>query len=258
MLGLIQGLTEFLPVSSSGHVALGGWLLGQQELPLITVVVVHGGTLLATLVVVRKEILEGARHLTHSATSPSGFFDSTIGWTLAGTVIASIPTAVVGIVLRDAVEDWSRSPFLVGSALCVTAAVLLTTLRRSGHLTRLGPLGYFLVGCAQACAVFPGISRSGATIAAGLLMGLSPHAAFRFSFFLSLPAVAGALVLSLAEPEARQLVGVSSLVAGGVAMVVGLLALKALEGVVGRGKLWLFALYLLPLGLGLMAWQTTT
>ena len=115
-----------------------------------------------------------------------------------------------------------------------------------------------LIGVAQGLAVLPGISRSGTTIAAAMLLGMRAPEAFRFSFLLSLPAVGGAVILQLAEPGALAELGAPALIAGSVALVTGYGALRLLRHVVMTGRLWIFAAYLVPAGLGLIVWSMLT
>jgi undecaprenyl-diphosphatase len=256
VLGGLQGATEFLPVSSSGHVALGAMLFGvSEEMPLALVVLLHFGTLVATVALFRADIVELTRRTVRGLAAPRAFFASEDGRLVAGIVVASVPTAVLGLFLEERVEAYARVPWVVGLCLLGSAAAVLST-RRGGGEREVLPLGHaLLVGVAQGMAVLPGLSRSGATIAVAMLLGMTGPAAFRFSFLLSLPAVAGATVLSLRHPEQLAQLGLGALVGGLVSMGVGYLALLWLRRLVTRGRFWTFALYLVPLGAGLIAWQ---
>ena len=254
-LGALQGLTEFLPVSSSGHVAIGAWLFGIDDLPLSAVIVVHAGTLVATLLVVGGDVKNLALQAIRGLRHPSDFLKTPEGAVSIGVGLGSLPTAAIGLLLKERVESWSHVPWAVGGFLLVSAAVVLTTRIAHGEREQLPAWGYVLVGVAQGFAVLPGISRSGSTIAAGMLLGLRAPEAFRFSFLLSLPAVAGAVLLELGRPGALSELGWSALIAGGVACGVGWVALLWLKGLVTQGRLWVFAVYLVPLGSGLMLWS---
>ena len=168
-------------------------------------------------------------------------------------VLASLPTAVLGLLLRDRVESLGRVPLAVGLALLASAAAVLSTRWARGD-RRVPSVGQALViGVAQGIAVLPGLSRSGSTIAVAMLLGLTGDASFRFSFLLSLPAVAGAVLL-----EAKDVTDLGALAGPGIvgaliAFAVGILALIGLREVVGRGQLSLFALYLIPLALLVLA-----
>lgn len=254
-IGALQGLTEFLPVSSSGHVSLGAMLLGVPDMPLSMVVVVHAGTLLATLLVVGRDVgrlgVETARGLGR----PADFIASDQGRVVAGVVVATLPTVAMALLLQDHVEDWSHEPRIIGACLLGSAAAVMATLKGAGDRKILGLGAYLLIGVAQGLAIMPGLSRSGTTIAAGILLGLSAPEAFRFSFLLSLPAVLGAALLELTKPNALATLGTPALIAGAVALVVGYLALRLLRRIVVQGRFWAFALYLVPLGVGLIVWD---
>lgn len=255
VLGALQGLTEFLPVSSSGHVAVGALLFGIPDMPLSMVVVVHVGTLLATLAVVGKDVF----HLTADAVkqltqNPRGYMETDEGKTVVGVIAATLPTAVIGLLIKDRVEAFSHQPVAVGGFLLASAAIVWTTRGRHGKATTLTLKQAFLVGLAQGVAVLPGISRSGTTIAAAMALGLSGPQAFRFSFLLSLPAILGAVILQLGDPGALAALGQGAVIAGTVSAVVGVAALLLLRTMVAKGQLWVFALYLVPVGIALLLW----
>ncbi len=182
-LGALQGLTEFLPVSSSGHLVLARALLGVQEPAVEFVVLVHAGSLLAILAFFWRDILSlftTRRRL--------------IGWLLLG----SVPAAVVYAVFHDAVEASFERPLVVGAALLVTGGVLLGAERLASDRRSLDEVGWLdalLIGVAQAVALLPGISRSGMTIGTGLARGLERRAAVTFAFLLGSVAIGGATLL---------------------------------------------------------------
>jgi len=252
LLGVLQGLTEFLPVSSSGHIALAEMALGMHDAPLTLSVLLHAGTLVATILVMRKDVLDLLRACLDFLRGPKAALATERGQMLAAVLVASVPTAALGLLLRDHVESLGRVPLAVGLALLVSAAVVLSTRWARGERT-IPTLGQALVvGVVQGLAVLPGVSRSGSTIAAAMLLGLSGGSAFRFSFLLSLPAVGGAVLL-----ESRHLTGLGAMAGPGVvgalvALVVGVGALVGLRKLVDGGKLAWFAAYLVPLALAVL------
>lgn len=256
ILGTLQGLTEFLPVSSSGHLALGQLWLGLTEGNLTLSVVLHAGTLLATVAYFYPRLLSICRDLLRS---PQHALATAGGQDLRTVVLASIPTAIIGLAFKDTIEAWTLDPKIVAIGFFITAAVLISTRfvpERASAAPGTFPADQFpsaaaalLVGVAQSIAIAPGISRSGSTIAALLWLGVRPARAFELSMLVSLPAVTGAFLL-----EARHAGGV----AGGVlpmafgalvALIVGLVALRLLQGVVTQGRFAWFALWVVPLGL---------
>jgi undecaprenyl-diphosphatase len=258
-LGLLQGLTEFLPVSSSGHVSMGALLFGVPDMPLSMVIVVHAGTFVATLLVVGRDVGQLTAESVRGLRSPREFLATERGRIVMGVIVATVPTGIIGLSIKDQVETWSHSPTFVAVCFIITAAILWTTRSTNGgQKVTLTYAGYFLLGIAQGVAVLPGISRSGTTIAAAMLLGMKPGEAFRFSFLLSLPAVLGAVVLELRHPEVLSALGSAAFIAGGVATIVGWGSLLLLRRVVDSGRLWMFSLYLIPLGTGLMIWDLTS
>jgi len=280
VLGLLQGLTEFLPVSSSGHLILGSALLGLPAPGLSFSIMVHLGTALATVVMLRREIawlLRGifAERYGSRALSATWFL-----------VVASVPGALVGVAGGRLIEDAFSSIWVASVGLIVTGLVLWQSRLaarpggrgvravsdRSGSRRRPGsqasgePAGDILgtvtlrralsVGVAQAFAVVPGISRSGATIATGLLAGLSREDAARFSFLLSLPAVFGAALLDFrkaALSDAPVFSGVA-LTGAAIAFVSGVVALSAVFRAVKKGELSSFAYYCWVVGGVSLVW----
>lgn len=259
ILGIVQGLTEFLPVSSDGHLALGQRLLhtgGNLE----TTVLLHAGTLLATLIVFRREVSSLLRELFASVRDPSRLRRDPRGEELAAIVLASVPTAAIGLVLHDVVDRWTRVPWIVGLCFLGTGAALVASrFGRPQPRWRWTPVKAVLVGIAQGLAVLPGLSRSASTLAMALLLGAPPDEAFRFSFLASIPAVTGALILEMARPDALvHAGGTAGLIGATVAFGVGYLALLALRHVVSRGRLWQFAFYVIPLALLTLALSLLT
>ena len=254
VLGVLQGLTEFLPVSSSGHLALGQILFGLEDAGLTLNVTLHAGTLLATVLVLRRHVgaavMDGIRGLA----VPARFVTASGGRDALFVVIASLPTAAIGLLLRDAVDRWTASPIAVGLGLCATSLLLLTS-RWASPGEREVPFwwGAALVGLVQGLAVIPGISRSGATICVALWLGVRPQRAFELSMLASVPAVLGAVLVEVPAVLASP-VGLGSSLAGAVvAFGVGVGALHVLRGAINRGRFAWFAAWTAPLAVAALA-----
>lgn len=238
-LAVVQGITEFLPISSDGHLALLGFIFG--HVPLHEIILLHGGTLLATVWMFRTELRNILNELTLLHWKESGIF---------GYGAATIITAIVGLSIEPWVEPFSDNPLVVAAGFLGSAlAVFLTRYAKpSQDQAPLSIAKACIVGAFQGLAVLPGLSRSASTICVGMLLGLSGPNAFRFSFILSIPAVAGAVLLDglkgrMHLPTSIQWFGIS------LAFVVGLLALQMLRRVVINGRFAWFAAYLVPLAL---------
>lgn len=243
--GLVQGLTEFLPVSSSGHLVLIPALLGIDEPDLATSAVLHLGTLLAVLVFYRGDLLQVAR-------DPRSDHSKRVLWLLA---IGTLPAAAVGLTLEGPIGILFTEPGYVAIALIATGVVLsLTALLPAGTRTlEDGTTGdAAVVGLAQALALIPGISRSGMTITAGLAQGMERVQAARYAFLLGIPAIAGAGLLEGIELVDRGGFEASLLVGMAVAAVTGYLAIGALVRLLGRTGPAPFAIYCI--GFGLISW----
>lgn len=248
VLAIGQGLTEFLPVSSSGHLVLLQKWLGAHEGDLLLDVVLHGGTLGSVLVAYRREIARLLR------------FDRAALRYLLAIAVGTVPAVLVGAFLRPQVAQLFSSPRSAAVGLLVTAAFLATTRLTDREppppadqpwQPRPVPLGKaLLIGGAQALAVAPGISRSGATIAASLWLALPRAEAARFSFLLAVPVIAGAVVLELASGQEMAWSGAVRLaVAALVACGVGLLAIRWTALAVVQRHFWKFSFYCLGLGI---------
>jgi undecaprenyl-diphosphatase len=246
LLALVQGLTEFLPVSSSGHLVLLQEALGVGESGLLLPVALHVGTLLAVLLVYRDTLLATLKDLLAGRPRYAALL-------LGG----SVPAGLAGVLLEDWFEERFGDPRAAAVGLLVTALVLVlgdAARRRHAEAARGRPtaLDALAVGAAQAIAILPGISRSGATISAGLARGLMPAEAARFSFLLSVIAIGGAALLEargLLDGEDPQAPGVL-LVAWGVLVsaAVGWAALRLLLAFLARGAFLWFAAYCAALG----------
>lgn len=257
ILGIVQGATEFLPVSSSGHLVLAPWWLGWGEVNSLTfTVAAHLGTLCAVLVYFRQDwlaILRGGLALlrTRSLADPYGRL-------FLYLIIGSIPAGLAGLLFAAALEQAFANAAAAAAFLLVTAALLILSERWAARRPATRALDTFrwadalFVGLAQMLALLPGISRSGSTIAAGLFRGVSRTDAARFSFLLSTPAILGAGLLAAVDLLAAQTTGgeLLLLVAGFVsAGLVGYLAIAFLLAHLRQHRLYLFAAYCVVVGL---------
>ncbi len=246
ILGILQGLAEFLPVSSSGHLELGKVIMGvEASESLMFTVVVHGATVLSTIVVFRKEILQ----LIQGVFKFQWNFETQY---IVKIIISMIPVLAVGLLLEDVVEEmFSGNLLLVGGMLLVTAVLLGFTYYAKSGKREVGYLDALIMGIAQAFAVTPGISRSGSTIATGLLLGNKRSEVSKFSFLMVLAPIIGANILSLKDADfsGEASIGGLTLAIGFVAaFVTGLLACKLMIRVVNKGKLIWFAVYCAVVG----------
>lgn len=268
IIGIIQGLTEFLPVSSSGHIAIANRLLNIPNPDLSFAVAVHLATVLAVVVAFWRDIwaivggfFGGLGDLLWRRTSAARLWQHNTGFRSALLIlVGSIPAGVAGFLLRDFVEGLFASLIAVGAMLIVTGLVLILAdgVRARGVPLRQFRMGEaFLVGLAQAVAIVPGLSRSGSTIAAGRLFGLTRDDAARFSFLLSLPVILGA-----ALADGANLLGVAGTAAGqplligmAAAAIVGYLSIILVMKAVRAGRLRIFAHYCWLAGAAVIVWQ---
>lgn len=266
ILGILQGLTEFLPVSSSGHLVLGQAYFGMTESQLVFDISVHIGTLMAVLVVYRLEIINILRSVIHFCMDFKGFSqskeqiqkDEHLQMALA-IIAGSIPTAFIGLVLKRYEHVLFSSVLLVGFTLIITGTLLwmskrfYTTATANTALTLKRAL---FIGTSQGLAVIPGISRSGTTIAAGMFMGLSRKKAATFSFLLSIPAIVGAELMSIKDIVENDLsIDPVTIWATLVSFITGLMALKILITLVNAGRFHYFAPYCWLLGVATIILQ---
>ena len=247
LLGIIQGLTEFLPVSSSGHLEIGHVLLGVKgHNNLLFAVVVHGATVLSTLVVFREDIFSLFKGLFAFRWNEETKYISLL-------LLSALPISILGLLFRVQIESlFVENLVFVGSMLLVTASLLAFTYFAKSREKKLDWVDAVLIGIAQAMAVMPGISRSGATIATGLMLGKKKGDMAKFSFLMVLIPIIGANVLDLLSGEvgSGESIGILPLAVGFVAAFVsGLLACKWMIKIVKKGKLIYFAAYCLIIGL---------
>lgn len=249
LLGLVQGLTEFLPISSSGHLVLAEEFVGYRPQGVFFEVVVHLATLLSVCIAYRARIVE----LLGGLIARRG-----TAWRYAGLLVAaSIPAAFAGWLLRDYFERTFHSPVDLGWQFLVTAALLWST-KWAAERSRGAPITLgrsLLIGVGQAVAIIPAISRSGATIAAALWTGVTPTAAAEFSFLMSIVVIAGTGAIELRQVPA----GVDPLAPGlvaafVVALISGIVAIKFLVALLRSSRFHLFAPYCAVLGLFCLVW----
>ncbi len=247
LLGILQGLTEFLPVSSSGHIEIGSTLLGVKTTNnLLFTVVVHVATVLSTIVVFRKDILLLLKDLFAFEWNESTIYVSKL-------VLSAFPVLVLGLFFKDEIEQlFTGNLVMVGSMLLVTALILGLThfvKKNDGKITFFKAI---IIGFAQAMAVIPGISRSGATIATGILLQTKKDEIARFSFLMVLIPILGAAFLDIISGEvtSNTSIGLLPLSIGFIAAFIsGLLACSWMIKIVKRGNLIYFAIYCLVIGL---------
>lgn len=234
LLGIIQGLTEFLPVSSSGHLVIVQQMLPNFNQPgMLFDVVLHTGTLFAVVIFYRKVLFKMSREY------------------ITALVIASIPAFIAGMFFNGIVEEMFTSVKLVGYMLIITGILnYLTDIKISHkHGSGQSPSLFLMVGLAQAFAIIPGISRSGSTIFAGTKLGLNKKKAAEFSFLLSIPAILGANFLEILKLNSRNDINVINYIAGFLtAFVIGYLSIKLVLKALSKSQFKYFAVYCLILG----------
>lgn len=251
LLGVVQGIAEFLPISSSGHLVIcqalfDRWLVdsgsaGKLELN----VALHLGTLLSILVVYRSDVRRALQRF----------------WLCAAIVVATVPAAIAGVLWKDALESAFDSPLTAGGALLVTALMLVIGHRFERDrdaLEQVSLVQALSVGLLQAVALVPGISRSGSTIAAGLVVGLRRDAAASFSFLIAIPVIAGAAALTVwdALEQSEPTVSLAPLAAGAAtSFLIGIAALRWLLRLVSQRRLHWFAYYCAAVGSATIVWQ---
>jgi undecaprenyl-diphosphatase len=251
ILGVVQGATEFLPVSSSGHLVIGQALLGVELPGIFFEIAVHVATLISVLLVYRERVTKlflGALRREREALGYVGMI-----------VLASVPAGIVGVFFEDAVEALFESPWTVGIALLVTGVLLWSTRaaqRRHREPGQVTPGRALMIGVAQAFAITPGISRSGSTVVAGLWLGVDAREAAAFSFLMSVPAIAGAALLQVPELMEGQLgMPVGALLAAViVAAVSGVLAIRTFLAMLERRAFHNFGVYCWIVGGAFLAW----
>lgn len=271
-LAVLQGLAEFLPISSSGHLRILQELFGIDEPQTLFDVLLHLGTLVAVIWVYRDLLWRMTRATLAALSRPAHLgasYRERRDFRLFVLVcLGMVPTGLIALALGDTFEGWAASLSFVGAALLLNAAMLAFLGRllaartrspeRAAHGLGLDELGWrhaLLIGTVQGFAVIRGISRSGSTITGGVLAGLRQDAAAAFSFLLSIPAILGALVLSLRDYRGDGSILLPGLVGALVAAVVGVIALRLLLSMLGKGRLGLFSGWCALVGLAAILWD---
>ena len=265
-LGIIQGLTEFLPVSSSGHLVIFQHLFGLEEPELLFDISVHIGTLVAICVIFFKEILSIIQALIHlpKLTASAGGIRHLIAENeevrIAVLIIAgSVPTAILGIFFSKMTDQIFGTLWIVGLMLLITGTLLWFTrkIHLEGRTIKAVNLKDALViGLIQGLAILPGISRSGSTISVALFLGIDRELAGRYSFLLSIPAILGAFLIGLDSSITKASASVEMMLLGGaIAGIVGCMALKVLLHLVKKGQLHRFAPYCWTIGGLALVWN---
>jgi len=249
ILGIVQGLTEFFPISSSAHLVIFQHFFSIKKNVLLLDAVLHAGTLMAIVFVFWKEILEILKGIPFIFNRKARDMEGVKLFHLI--FIGTIPTAIIGFLFKKEVESTFLSPKLTGVFLLITSLILfLTKFTREKSEVRIAHA--FIIGIFQAFALLPGISRSGVTIASALAIGWKREFAFKFSFLLSVPAVLGANILEIFNSElssSNLLILISGFT---FSLIFGCISLKIFSPIVKKGKLYLFSIYCLFTGLGIL------
>ena len=247
ILGIIQGLTEFLPVSSSGHLELAKAILQNKSLPeegLLFTVVVHGATALSTLIIFRKDVAEIVKGLFAFKKNEELFFSLKV-------ILSMIPAAAVGLLFNDEIEAlFNEQVLLVGMMLIITGLLLFLADKAKSSEKGVSFANALLIGIAQAIAILPGISRSGATISTSVLLGIDRSKAARFSFLMVVPLILGKIASDLAggdiSADSTQLTPL--LIGFTAAFFTGLVACKWMLALVKNSQLKYFSYYCFAVG----------
>ncbi len=248
ILGIIQGLTEFLPVSSSGHIEIANYIMGSQysgEDNMLLTVILHFATALSTIVVFRKDIWEIIQGILQKKGTEERAFAAKI-------ILSMIPAVFVGLVFEDAIESlFTGNILLVGAMLLITAVLLYMADKKLVNNQSVAWGQSLVIGVAQAIAILPGISRSGATIATSVLLGVDRVKAARFSFLMVVPLIFGKMMKDLLDGDVMSSqIEVTSLVLGFMAaFVTGILACTWMINLVKKSNLKYFAFYCMIVGL---------
>ena len=248
ILGIIQGLTEFLPISSSGHLVIGEALLGLSTPGISLEIWLHFGTLLAVVIYFHRRLIGLVTAVCGGGDPQTRRADRNI---TGAIIVATIPAIIIGLLFKSAIEDIFDSPRFAGAMLIVTGLFLLATIlaKKFGQKINL-PRG-LAIGLAQAVAIIPGISRSGSTIACAMFIGIEPAAAAEFSFLMAVPIIALAFGYDLVFSGAALFASdslMAYLAGTAIAFVVGLLAIHYLLKVIRTGRFYLFGFYCLVAG----------
>ncbi len=247
VLGIVQGLTEFLPVSSSGHIELAKVILGDQSVAkqsMLMTIMLHGATALSTIIIFRNEIIEIFKGLFQFKRNEASEFSTKI-------ILSMVPAAVVGLLFEEQMEAlFERQILLVGLMLFVTGGLLLLADRAKNTDKKVGFGHAVIIGISQAIAILPGISRSGATISTSVLLGIDRERAARFSFLMVVPLIFGKIAKDLLSGDLTYTDGqlVPILAGFAAAFVTGLVACTWMIQLVKSSKLSYFSFYCFIVG----------
>lgn len=257
VLGVIQGITEFLPISSDGHLAVANQAFAARRgtrvdgsAALFFTVMLHIGTLAAIIIHYRRHAILGATGLLGDADVPHSYRRASVIRAGLLSAVATLPAVVIGLSFKEFVEESTANAAIAAAGFLVTATVLILTLRMSGGSKTFAEttwLDALLIGCAQAFAILPGVSRSGMTIATALGRGFDRTWAVGFSLMMAVPAILGATVLELKDVDPEYLTPervAQTVVATIVSGLVGYIAIVGLVRIVRAGRLWYFSVYL--------------
>lgn len=256
ILGIVQGLTEFLPISSTAHLRLVPAFAGWDDPGTAFTAVVQLGTMAAVLLYFRNDLWNIARAWLRSLRDPAarGTLDARLGWYL---IVGTIPISILGLAFKDKIETDARQLVLIGIALIVLGVVLEIAEkvgRKEREVESLTMRDGILIGCAQACALVPGVSRSGSTISAGLFLGLTREAAARYSFLLSVPAVVLSGLFELKDVGDGGGAGaVPTIIATIFAFIVGYASIAWLLKYLTKHPVTIFVVYRIVLGVVVLA-----
>ena len=261
ILGIVQGLTEFLPISSSGHLVIGSEILNFHEPGIAFEVFLHCGTLLAVILVFRADLLKmlGSLFVSPGVRQADPQLKRFFHWNFY-IILATLPAVIFGLLLKDSIDLIFDNILITFAMLAITGILMLLTRYIQDRGTEVNWYRSLIIGTAQALAIMPGLSRSGSTIFAAMALGINRETAARFSFIMSIPAILGAVVLKLndlvAEPPSSEMM--SSMAVGTLASVIsGYYAIVLLMSLVRRGRLHWFGYYCLCVsGIG-FAWYFT-
>lgn len=253
ILGIIQGLTEWLPVSSSGHLALVQLAMDLQ-VPVFYDAVLHLGTLTGVFAIYRRDIVGIVKSIFGHDRAAEGPYPQgrRMLWLV---IIGTVPTAAIGLAFRSFFEYSFYDPLSIGAGFIITGAFLLVTLLLKAGSKRLGQADAVLIGVGQGLSIFSSISRSGATVAAGMFKGVEREQLVRYSFVLSIPAIVGAAAVDVASAGEQQMaelysIGIESYIAGAaISAIVGYASIRVLIRAVAGGKFYLFAFYCFAIGI---------